>query len=179
MAREGADITIVYLPEEQADAQETSKLVQAETQQCLLLPYDLTDFENCKTVIAKHIEKFGQIDVLVNNASKQMMCKDFAEIDLHNVESTFRSNILQMFAVTKYAIPHMPKGSSIINTTSVVAFRGSASMVDYSSTKGAIVAFTKSLAQNLLPKGIVSPHLLPAASSPQSPCPNRNMIPPS
>jgi NAD(P)-dependent dehydrogenase (short-subunit alcohol dehydrogenase family) len=82
------------------------------------------------------------------------MCEDFAEIDLNVVESIFRSNILAMFAITKYAIPHMKKGSSIINTTSTVAFRGTASMVDYSSTKGAIVSFTRSLAKNLMPKGI-------------------------
>lgn len=154
MSREGADITIVYLPEEQPDAEDTKKLVEGEGQQCLLLPFDLMSTQNCKTVVDKHISQFGTIDVLVNNASKQIMCKDFAEIDLDNVESTFRSNILQMFAMTKFAIPHMKKGSSIINTTSVVAFRGSAAMVDYSSTKGAIVSFTRSLAQNLVSKGI-------------------------
>jgi NAD(P)-dependent dehydrogenase (short-subunit alcohol dehydrogenase family) len=107
---------------------------------------------------------------LVNNASKQVMCKDFAEIDLDNVESTFRSNILQMFAVTEYSLPHMKKGSayvlwflvfailtrihSIINTTSTVAFRGTPEMVDYAATKGAIVSFTKSLAKRLMLKSI-------------------------
>ena len=119
-----------------------------------------------------NLGRYGEINVLVNNASKQVMCKDFAEIDLENVESTFRSYILQMFAVTKYALPHMKKGSacvlrfpylsrhgtdtynSIINTTSTVAFRGTPEMVDYAATKGAIVSFTKSLAKHLMPKGI-------------------------
>jgi len=97
---------------------------------------------------------FGQINVLVNNAAKQIMCADFAQIDLDNVESTFRSNVLQMFAMTKYSLPHMKKGSSIINTTSTVAFRGTAEMVDYAATKGAITSFTQSLAKNLISKGI-------------------------
>lgn len=154
MAREGADVTIVYLPEEEQDAQDTKKRVEAENQQCLTLAYDLMDNKNCKAVVDKHIEKFGRIDVLVNNASKQILCEDFAEIDLDNVESTFKSNIIQMFALTKYAIPHMPKGSSITNTTSFTTFRGSSSLVDYTSTKGAIVGFTRALAKNLLPKGI-------------------------
>lgn len=154
MAREGADITIVYLPEEEEDAQETKKRVEAENQQCLTLAYDLMENSNCKEVVTKHIEKYGRIDCLVNNASKQIMCEEFAEIDLDNVLSTFKSNILQMFAITKYAIPHMPKGSSILNTSSVTTFRGSGNLVDYTATKGAIIGFTRSLAKNLLPKGI-------------------------
>lgn len=154
MAREGADITIVYLPEEQPDADDTKKLVEAEGQQCFCLPYNLMDFKNCKSVVDEHVNKFGRIDVLVNNASKQAMCENFEDIDLDMVESTFKSNILQMIALTKFSLPHMPKGSSIINTTSVVAFRGSGKLVDYASTKGAIVSFTRALAKNVLPKGI-------------------------
>lgn len=153
-AREGADVSIVYLPEEKVDAEETKKLVEKEGKECLLLPGNLMDNKTCEDAVKKHIEKFGKLNVLVNNASKQIMCEDFAEIDLDNVESTFRSNILQMFAITKYSIPHMKKGSAIINTTSVVAFRGTAAMTDYASTKGAIVSFTRALAKNLLPKGI-------------------------
>ena len=121
--------------------------------------------------------RFGKINVLVNNASKQKMCQDFAAINLDDVESVFRSNILQMFAITKYALPHMTKGDSyvnlspppqkshgikliithdsrVINTSSVTTFRGSGTMIDYASTKGAIVGFTRSLAQNLISKGI-------------------------
>jgi len=154
MAREGADITIVYLKEEQPDAEETKRIVEEAGQQCLTIPYNLEDLEGCEKVIKQHIDKFGTIDVLVNNASKQTECKDFSEIDLNIVRSTFQSNVLGMFALTKYSLPHMKKGASIINTTSVTTFRGSANMIDYTSTKGAIVGFTRALAKNLLPKGI-------------------------
>lgn len=129
-AREGADISIVYLPEEEDDAKETKQLVEKERRECQLIPGNLMDNDTCKSAVQKHIEKFvsllicsqntvndfrgrfGQINVLVNNASKQILCDNFDEIDLNNVESTFRSNILQMFAITKYALPHMKKGSS-------------------------------------------------------------------
>lgn len=111
-AREGSDVSIVYLPEEQEDAEETKRLVEKEGRECLLIPGDLMDNETCKNAVDEHIKKFNGLDVLVNNASKQVMCYDFAEIDLDVVESTFRSNILQMFAVTKYALPHMKKGAS-------------------------------------------------------------------
>ncbi|QVM07395.1 hypothetical protein D8B26_002095 [Coccidioides posadasii str. Silveira] len=154
MAREGADVTIVFLPEEQEDANDTKKAVEREGKKCLLVPGNLMNNDNCKKAVDEHVSAYDRVDVLVNNASKQIMCKDFAQIDLDNVASTFQSNILQMFAITKFAIPHMKKGSSVINTTSVVAFRGSSSMVDYSSTKGAIVSFTRALAKNLAPKGI-------------------------
>lgn len=154
MAREGADITIVYLKEEEPDAQETKRIVEEAGQQCLTIPFNLEDLKGCEKVVKAHLDKFGAIDVLVNNASKQTMCKDFSEIDLDIVESTFRSNILQMIALTKYVVPHLKKGASIINTTSVTTFRGSANMVDYTSTKGAIVGFTRALAKNLMPKGI-------------------------
>ncbi|SLM40006.1 oxidoreductase [Lasallia pustulata] len=154
MARENADVSIVYLPDEQEDAEKTQKAVEAEKQSCLLLPGNLMDNHTCKDAVDQHVKKYGRIDCLINNASKQVQCAEFAEIDLEQVESVFRSNILQMFAITKYAVPHMKKGSTIINTTSVVAFRGTASMVDYASTKGAIVGFTRALAKNLLPKGI-------------------------
>lgn len=153
-AREGSDVTIVYLPEEQADAEETKAMVEKEGRKCLLFAGDLMDNAKCKEAVQKHVDEYGVIHVLVNNASKQIMCEDFADIDLDNVESTFRSNILQMFAVTKFSLPHMKKGASIINTTSTVAFRGTASLVDYAATKGAITSFTRSLAKNLLPKGI-------------------------
>lgn len=111
-AREGSDVSIVYLPEEKPDAEETKKMVEKEGQECLLIPGDLMDNETCRKAVDKHVEKFGKIHVLVNNASKQIMCDDIAKIDLDNVESTFRSNILQMIAMTKYAVPHMEKGGS-------------------------------------------------------------------
>jgi len=111
-AREGADVSIVYLPEEQPDAEDTKKMVEKEGRKCLLIPGDLMDYKKCKEAVDKHVEAFEIIHVLVNNASKQVMCEDFAEIDLDNVESSFKSNILQMFAMTKYSLPHMKKGGS-------------------------------------------------------------------
>ncbi|PHH64345.1 hypothetical protein CDD81_4702 [Ophiocordyceps australis] len=153
-AREGADVTIVYLPDEQQDAEDTKRMVEKEGRQCLLVPGDLMDNKTCQAAVEKHVERFGMIHILVNNASKQFMCDDISEIDLGNVESTFRSNILQMFAMTKYSLPHMEKGGCIINTTSIVGFRGTPAMIDYAATKGAITSFTKSLAKQLMPKGI-------------------------
>ncbi|KAL4931450.1 uncharacterized protein BDV17DRAFT_288987 [Aspergillus undulatus] len=153
-AREGADVTIVYLPIEEDDAQGTKGLVEAEGRECLLFPGDLRKRDICKGAVEAHVKQFGKINILINNASKQYMCTDFTEIDLDQVQDVFETNIIQMFAVTKFALPHMSKGDSIINNTSVTAFRGTKSMVDYASTKGAIVAFTRSLAQQLVSKGI-------------------------
>jgi NAD(P)-dependent dehydrogenase (short-subunit alcohol dehydrogenase family) len=153
-AREGADVSIVHLPEEQKDADDTVAAIKHEGREGLSIAFNLEDFKNCDQVIKKHLDKFGRIDILVNNASKQVLEPDFAKINLDTVESVFKSNILQMFAITKFALPHMEKGSSIINTTSVTTFQGSPSMVDYTSTKGAIVGFTRALAKNLTPKGI-------------------------
>ncbi|OJJ40008.1 hypothetical protein ASPWEDRAFT_102340 [Aspergillus wentii DTO 134E9] len=154
MAKEGADISIVYLPEEQEDAEETKKMVKQEGRECLLLPGDLRNRSFCKEAVEEHIKQFGRINVLVNNAAKQYRCKDFVDIDLDEVEDTFQTNIIQIFAVTKFALPYMARGDSIINNTSVSAFRGSSSVVDYAATKGAIVGFTRSLAVQLMPKGI-------------------------
>ncbi|OKL63652.1 hypothetical protein UA08_00077 [Talaromyces atroroseus] len=154
MAKEGADVTIAHLPEEQTDAEDTKKLVKAEKRMCALFAGDLTDYENCRKAVDQHFQSYGSVNILVNNASKQYICKNFTDIDMCNVENLFRTNILQMFAMTKFALPYMKKGDSIINTTSVVTFRGSSSMVDYAATKGSIVGFTRSLASQLIPKGI-------------------------
>lgn len=114
-AREGADVTIVYLPEEQPDAEDTKKLVEKEGRKCLLVAGDLKDRNKCKQAVQAHVAEYGDtIHVLVNNASKQIMCEDFAQIDLDNVESTFQSNVLQMFAMTKFALPYMKKGGSYV-----------------------------------------------------------------
>ncbi|PPR03791.1 hypothetical protein CVT24_007471 [Panaeolus cyanescens] len=154
-AREGCTgITITYLSQEEPDAEDAKRLIQESGAKCQIVCADLMNENACKALVDNHVSAFGQLDVLVNNASKQIMCKNFEEIDLKNVESTFRSNILQMFAVTKFSIPHLKRGSSIINTTSVTAYKGSPALVDYSSTKGAIVSFTRALAQQLAPKGI-------------------------
>ncbi|PYI01963.1 oxidoreductase [Aspergillus sclerotiicarbonarius CBS 121057] len=154
MAREGADVTIVYLPEEEEDAQDTKKMVESEGRSCHLFGGNLANRETCHKAVEEHMSTYKKLNILVNNASKQYMCKDLAQIDLDNVTDTFESNIIQMFAVTKFALPHLSKGDSIINTTSTVAFRGTSGMVDYSATKGAIVSFTRSLSAQLKPKGI-------------------------
>lgn len=157
LAREGANISIAYLPEEQKDAEWVKNAIAKNphgSKKCLLIPCDLQSEYSCKQVVDAHVEEYGRINVLVNNASKQMKETEFANIDMGQVKSTFESNILGMFALTKHAIPHIPRGGSVINTASVVAYRGSPAMIDYSSTKGAIVSFTRALAAHLAPKGI-------------------------
>jgi len=153
-AREGCDSTIVYLPTEQEDAEETKRLVESAGRKCKLIPFDLERLRDLHEIVDTHMKEYGRLDILVNNASKQVMCKNYEDIEIDNIESTFRSNILQMMALTKFAVPHIPKGGSIINTTSVVAFRGTSSMVDYAATKGAIVGFTRALSKSLTKKGI-------------------------
>lgn len=111
-AREGAGVSIVYLPDEQKDAEETKKMIDKEGRTCLLIPGNLMDNETCKSAVEKHVERFGKIDILVNNAGGQEQCDDLAEINLDTVERTFRSNVLQMFAMTKYALKHMERGGS-------------------------------------------------------------------
>ncbi|KAI9145560.1 short-chain dehydrogenase/reductase SDR [Paraphysoderma sedebokerense] len=156
-AKEGANIAIVYLPEEEEDAKETKRLVEKEQRSCYLIPMDLGYHENCKKVVDELIQndKFnGRIDILINNASEQHYCEKIEDIDPALVEKTFRSNIFNYIFMTKYAVPYMPKGSKIINTTSVTAYRGKKTLIDYSATKGAMVAFTRSLAQQLAERGI-------------------------
>ncbi|KAL9949314.1 hypothetical protein ACHAP6_005228 [Verticillium nonalfalfae] len=111
-AREGADVTIVYLPDEQDDAEETKQLVEKEGKDCLLVAGNLMENDTCKNAVQQHVDKFGKIHILVNNAAKQVMCEDFRDINLDDVESTFRSTILQTFAITKYSLKHMEKGGS-------------------------------------------------------------------
>jgi len=154
MAREGADVTLVYLPEEETDAQWTADQIQKSGRQVQLLSLDLTSEANCQKAVESHVSKFGKLSVLVNNSAMQEICNDFAEIDLAVVEKTYRTNVLSMFAMTKFALPHMHRGCSIVNSCSVAAYMGNPQLVDYSSTKGAISTFTRSLAQQLAPKGI-------------------------
>ncbi|KAI5814031.1 general stress protein 39 [Pyronema omphalodes] len=153
-AREGCNVSINYLPEEQEDAEETKRLVTEAGAKCLCIPYDLEKLKSLNEIVEKHVKEYGGLDILVNNASKQVQCENFEDINIDAMESTFKSNILQMMALTKFALPHIPKGGSIINTTSVVAFRGTSTLVDYASTKGAIVAFTRSLSKQLVKRGI-------------------------
>ncbi|MEJ7593672.1 MAG: SDR family oxidoreductase [Planctomycetaceae bacterium] len=154
-AREGAHIAIVYL-EETADAEATKDLVEAEGQECLLIKGDIGSQEVCDSAIEDVVARFGRLDVLVNNAAEQYPAKDISEIDETQLIVTFRTNVFSMFFLTKAALPHLrrQKGSSIINTTSVTAYRGSPELLDYSATKGAIVSFTRSLSQNLVGDGI-------------------------
>ncbi|GAA5868581.1 hypothetical protein JCM1840_005496 [Sporobolomyces johnsonii] len=154
-AREGAaGITVNYLPEEEEDAQVTKKLIEDAGQKALLVPGDLRSQEFREKLVKEHINAFGHLDILVNNASQQIQCKDLAEIDMDSVNDTFQTNIIQYIGLTKAALPHMQRGDVIINTTSVTAYKGSAGMLDYSATKGAMATFTRSLAQQLMPKAI-------------------------
>jgi NAD(P)-dependent dehydrogenase (short-subunit alcohol dehydrogenase family) len=153
-AREGADVAIGHLADEDTDAAETVKLVQDEGRRCLTLPGDVGDEQFCQEAVAQTVREFGRLDVLVNNAAEQHTTESIAEISVEQLERTFRTNIFAMFFLTKAALPHLREGSAIVNTTSVTAYQGNPSLLDYSSTKGAIVAFTRSLSQQLIDEGI-------------------------
>jgi len=152
-AKEGAHVVISYL-DEQKDAEETKKYVEAEGQKCLLIPGDIGDETVCQQVVTKTVETFGQIDILVNNAAEQHPQKGIEDITSEQLERTFRTNIFSFFYLTKAALPHLKQGSAIINTSSVTAYAGNEQLLDYSATKGAITTFTRSLALNLAGKGI-------------------------
>ncbi|MEW4223619.1 SDR family oxidoreductase [Rossellomorea marisflavi] len=152
-AREGAHVVISYLDEHE-DAQKTKELVEAEGVNCELLPGDIGDSHFCKELVEKTISRFGKLDVLVNNAAEQHPQAGLEEIDDEQLERTFRTNIFSMFYVTRAALPHLKEGASIINTASITAYKGSKDLIDYSATKGAIVSFTRSLADNIASRGI-------------------------
>jgi NAD(P)-dependent dehydrogenase (short-subunit alcohol dehydrogenase family) len=152
-AKEGADVVIVYLYEDQ-DAQVTRHRVEEIGQQCLTIKGDLGHEDFCKSVINETMHYFEKIDILVNNAGEQFVAESILDISTAQLHRTFQSNIFSMFYLTKAALPHMPKGSSIINTASVVAYRGHEKLIDYSATKGAVVTFTRSLALSLAEKEI-------------------------
>lgn len=154
-AKEGADVAIVYLNENQ-DAQKTKELVEAEGQKCLLLPGDISNEKFCAEVVQKTVQELGKLDILVNNAAEQHMenPETLEDIDSARLGNIFSTNIFSMFYLCKAAIPHLKEGSSIINTTSINAYKGNAPLLSYSTTKGAILAFTRSLSQSLLKKGI-------------------------
>ncbi len=152
-AREGAKVGIVYLNED-ADAEETRRLVAAEGQPCTVLRGDVGDEETCRRAVARMVEEHGRIDVLVNNAAEQHPQRKLEDITAEQLEHTFRTNIFACFFMAKAALPHMAEGGAIINTTSVTAYKGSPMLLDYSATKGAIVAFTRSLALSVAERGI-------------------------
>ena len=147
-AKEGADVAIIYL-EEREDAAETKRQIEAEGRRCLAIAGDVGDEGFCKNAVKRVIEEFGQIDVLVNNAAEQHEAEDLTGISAQQLERTFRTNVFGMFFLTKAALPHLPEGGVIVNTTSVTAYRGNKTLIDYSATKGAIVSFTRSLSQSL------------------------------
>jgi NAD(P)-dependent dehydrogenase (short-subunit alcohol dehydrogenase family) len=152
-AKEGADVAIVYLNEHE-DAEETKKHVEQAGQRCLAIAGDLGDESFCRQVIERTVSELGHLDIVVNNAGEQHPQKSIEDISAEQLEKTFRTNIFAMFFLTKAAMPYLREGSSIINTTSVTAYQGSPSLLDYSSTKGAIVSFTRSLSLSLVEKGI-------------------------
>ncbi len=152
-AKEGADVAIVYLDEHE-DAQAAKDAVEAEGRRCLLLPGDIQQEAFCRECVQKTVGTLGKLDILVNNAAFQQTQEDIKDITEEQLDRTFRTNIYAQFYFVKAALPHLQKGSVIINTSSVTAFKGAPSLLDYSSTKGAIVAFTRSLSLSLAEQGI-------------------------
>lgn len=152
-AREGADIAISYLNEHD-DARETQRLVIKEGRRCLLIPGDVGARRQCQAAVEQTVRELGGLDVLVNNAGEQHPKTRPEEITEEQLERTFRTNIFSYFFMTQAALPYLKAGSAIINTASVTAYKGSPTLLDYSTTKGAIVAFTRSLSESLIPRGI-------------------------
>mgnify|MGYP005825235779 FL=1 len=152
-AREGAEVALVYL-EETEDATITAEAVKAEGKQALLLRGDVGEKAFCETVVGQVVERFGKLDVLVNNAAEQHMEIALEEISEEQMRRTFETNFFGYMFMAQAALPHLKQGSAIVNTTSITAYRGSPSLMDYASTKGAIVAFTRSLSESLAKKGI-------------------------
>jgi NAD(P)-dependent dehydrogenase (short-subunit alcohol dehydrogenase family) len=153
-AREGADVAISYLPEEEEDAQEIVALIEEAGRKALALPGDLTDVNYAKDIVERTAAAFGGLDILVNNAGKQQYVEDLADLSDEQFDETFKTNVYAMFWTTKAALPHLKPGSTIINTSSIQAYSPSEHLVDYATTKASINAFSKALAQQLAPKGI-------------------------
>ncbi|MCD0472688.1 SDR family oxidoreductase [Flavobacterium sp. JAS] len=152
-AREGASVAIVYLKEDK-DAQKTKELIEKEGQRCLIISGDLKEVQFCKNVIKKCIQTFGTLNIIVNNAAVQFPEKEFENITTIQLHTTFETNIYSYFYITKFALPYLKEGDTIINTSSVTAYRGSKHLADYASTKGAIVSFTRSLSSMLINRKI-------------------------
>jgi NAD(P)-dependent dehydrogenase (short-subunit alcohol dehydrogenase family) len=152
-AREGANIAIIYL-EEHKDANKTKELVEAEGVNCLLFSGDVGSLSFCEDVVRQTMNKFGRLDILVNNAAEQHPQQSLLDITPEQLEKTFRTNVYGYFYLAKAALPHLKKGASIINTASITAYKGNETLIDYSATKGAIVSFTRSLASSIAADGI-------------------------
>jgi NAD(P)-dependent dehydrogenase (short-subunit alcohol dehydrogenase family) len=176
-AREGADVSLIYLAEEESDAEETRRAVEKEGRKCLLIPGDVQNREFCDDAVERTVAKFGRLDILVNNAAYQCEQEDIGSISDEQFERTMKTNIFGYFYMARAALKHLKPGGSIINTGSITGMRGNDQFIDYSASKGAIHAFTKALAQNLAEKRIrvncVAPGpvwtpLIPATMSPES-----------
>lgn len=152
-AKEGADVAIMYLNEHD-DAKETKRMVEEHGRRALAISGDIGDENFCQQAVQQAVDEFGKLDILINNAAEQHPQESIEDISKEQLERTFRTNIFSMFFMTKAAMKHLKEGSAIINTTSVTAYKGNPQLLDYSSTKGAIVAFTRALSQNLVEKGI-------------------------
>ncbi|WP_409294768.1 SDR family oxidoreductase [Peribacillus sp. SCS-26] len=152
-AKEGANVVIAHL-EENTDAKETRQLIEQEGVKCLFITGDLGDEAHCQQVVQQTIDEFGSLDILVNNAAEQHPQESLLDITKDQLEKTFRTNIFSMFHLTKAALPHLKKGASIINTASITAYQGHPKLIDYSSTKGAIVSFTRALSNSVSKDGI-------------------------
>lgn len=152
-AREGADVALLYLNEHE-DAKATAEMVRGEGRQCLIIAGDVGDPQIARDAVQQTVDRLGRLDIVVNNAAEQHPQKSLTDISPEQLEATFRTNVFGMFYVTQAALPHLGEGASIINTTSVTAYKGSPELLDYSSTKGAQVAFTRSLSGQLAEQGI-------------------------
>jgi NAD(P)-dependent dehydrogenase (short-subunit alcohol dehydrogenase family) len=153
-AREGADVLISYLEEEEPDAQETAQVVEESGKRAVKVPGDIAEEAQCRRIVEEAVHQFGKIDVLVNNAAHQMTVDGISDISSELLDRTFKTNIYAMFWLCKAAIPHMPEGGSIINVASIQAYQPSPTLLPYSATKGAIVTFTKGLAQEVVGSGL-------------------------
>ena len=153
-AREGADVAITYLPQEEVDAQNIARIINESGRKAVTIPGDLTDAAFCAEVVERAAAELGGLDILVNNAGKQIAVESLEELSEEQIETTFRTNIVAMFLVTRAALKHLPPGATIINTTSIEAYQPAPVLLDYASTKAAINNFTKGLAQQLAPRGI-------------------------
>jgi len=153
-AREGADVAIVYLEQEHEDAEKTAEVIQGQGREVLLIPGDVSDHSFCASAVKRTVDKLGKLDILVNNAAYQQHRSGLDELGLEQWDRTFQTNIYGYFYMVRAAVPHMKSGSAIINTGSITGLEGSKGLLDYAATKGAIHAFSKSLAMNLVDKGI-------------------------
>jgi NAD(P)-dependent dehydrogenase (short-subunit alcohol dehydrogenase family) len=152
-AKEGADVCISYL-EEHADAEQTRRWVEQEGRRCILIPGDIGDEQHCRQIVAQCVDELGGLNILVNNAAEQHEVNDLTELTSEQLERTFRTNLFAMFYFAKAALEHMGKGDAIVNTTSITAYQGHKTLIDYASTKGAIVTLTRSLSESLAERGI-------------------------